>query len=275
MGFNRRVMGYDSIFSSRGAPYYSRLSLGFSSATQNNPGTSTKVRPNEALADFSLDYGMPGKPGYEYTRPFDYFTFQATASSANLFENVMTRGLLYGKTYASRSKWRGVWGIYGSYDYISPQTYRISSTALSIGTTAQAWLTKDIALQGTALAGAGYAAVGTLHGSAEGDYHYGIAPQALVSLRLVFGDKASLDLTGREYFVTNVAGATSGHDNIIRTDIAFTWRVWRQHAISIKYLWNRRDASYPTLGDRTQSRATFGIFYTMLGHDHFGVVDWR
>ncbi len=275
MGFNRRVMGFNSIFSSRGAPYYSRLSLGFSGETQNNPGASTRARPNEALADFSLDYGMPGKPGYEYTRPFDYFTFQATASSANLFENVMTRGLLYGKTYASRSKWRGVWGIYGSYDYISPQTYRISSTALSIGTTAQAWLTKDIALQGTALAGAGYAAVGTLHGSAEGDYHYGIAPQALVSLRLVFGDKASLDLTGREYFVTNVAGATSGHDNIIRTDIAFTWRVWRQHAISIKYLWNRRDASYPTLGDRTQSRATFGIFYTMLGHDHFGVVDWR
>jgi len=275
MGFNRRVMGYTSIFSSRGAPYYSRLSLGFSGATQNNPGASTKVRPNEALADFSMDYGMPGKPGYEYTRPFDYFSFQGTASSANLFENVMVRGLLYGKTYAPRGNYRGVWGIYGSYDYISPQTYRISSTALSIGTTAQAWLTKDIALQGTALAGAGYAAVGTLHGSTEGDYHYGLAPQALLALRLIFGNKASLDVTGREYFVTNVAGATSGHDNIIRTDLAFTWRIQGQHAISFRYLWNRRDATYPALGDRTQSRSTFGIFYTLLGHDRFGAVEWR
>jgi len=274
-GFNRRVMGYKEIFSSRGAPYYSRLSLGYSGVAQNNPGASTRARPNEALADFSLDYGMPGKPGYEYTRPFDYFSFQFTASSANLFENVMTRGLLLGKTYAPHDNYRGVWGLYGSYDYISPQTYRISSTALSIGTTAQAWLTKDIALQGTALAGAGYAAVGTLHGSGEGDYHYGIAPQALLSLRLIFGNKASLDVTGREYFVTNAAGATSGHDNIIRTDLAFTWRVYRQHAISVRYLWNRRDATYATLGDRMQSRATFGIFYTMLGYDHFGVVDWR
>jgi len=274
-GFNRNVMGYNSIFSSRGAPYYSRMSLGFSGETQNDPGTSTKVKPNEALLDFSLDYGTPGKPGYAYTRPFDYFTFQATASSANVFENVMTRGLLVGKPYEVGSNYRGVWGIYGSYDYIAPQTYRISSTALSLGTTAQAWLTKDIALQGTGLVGAGYAAVGTLHGLAEGDYHYGVAPQALLALRLIFGDKASLDLTGREYFVTGVGGPTAGHDNIVRADLALTWRIQRQHAISFRYLWNRRGATYTTLGDRIQSRATFGIFYTLLGSDRFGAVDWR
>jgi hypothetical protein len=218
---------------------------------------------------------MPGKPGYEYTRPFDYFTFQATASSANLFENVMTRGLLLGKPYEAGSNYRGVWGLYGSYDYIAPQVYRISSTALSLGTTAQAWLTKDIALQGTALAGAGYAAVGTLHGSAEGDYHYGVTPQALLALRLIFGDKASLDVTMREYFVTGVGGATAGHDNIIRADLAFTWRIQRQHAISVRYLGNRRDATYTTLGDRAQTRATFGIYYTLLGNERFGAVDWR
>ncbi|MFY9326578.1 MAG: DUF3943 domain-containing protein [Georgfuchsia sp.] len=275
MGFNRNLMGYRSIFSSRDAPYYSRLSLGFSGATQNNAGTATRVKASEALADFSLDYGMPGKPGYEYTRPFDYFTFQGTASSANLIENVMTRGLLYGKSYEVGDNCRGISGIYGSFDYIAPQTYRISSTALSVGTTAQAWLSSDIALQGTGLLGAGYAAVGTLRGSAEGDYHYGVAPQALLALRLILRDRASLDVTGREYFVTGVAGANSGHDNIIRTDLAFTWRIRRDQAISIRYLWNRRDASYPTLGDRTQSRATVGIFYTLLGDERFGAVDWR
>ena len=272
MGFNRRVMGYDSIFSSNGAPYYSRLSLGLSGETQNNPGASTKARPNEALLDFSLDYGMPGDPGYQYTRPFDYFTFQVTASSANLIENVMTRGLLYGKAYSVGSNYQGVWGLYGSYDYIAPQTYRISSTALSLGTTGQAWLTQDIALQGTGLAGVGYAAASTLHGTAAGDYHYGVTPQALLALRMIFGNKASLDVTAREYLVTNAAGTTAGHDNIIRTDLAFTWRIVRQHAVSIRYLWNRRDATYATLADTTQSRATVGIYYTMLGNDRFGAV---
>jgi hypothetical protein len=276
MGFNRHVMGYNTIFSSRGAAYYSRVAFGFSGATHNNPGTAERARSAEALLDFSLDYGMPGKPGYEYTRPFDYFTFQGTASSANLFENVMTRGLLVGKTYGEEShNYRGVWGIYGSYDFIAPQTYRISSTALSVGSTAQAWLTKDIALQGTGMVGAGYAAVGTLHGAGEGDHHYGITPQALLALRLIFGDKASLDLTGREYFVSDVGGSTDGHDNIVRVDLAFTWRIQKQQSVSIRYLLNRRDASYSTLGERAQTLATVGIFWTVLGNERFGAVDWR
>ncbi len=275
LGFNRRLMGYDTVFSSNGAPYYSRLAIGASGETQSNPGAATRLRPTEILADFSLDYGMPGLPGYDYSRPFDYFTFQATASSANLVENLMTRGLLYGKAYEAPSDTRGIVGLYGSYDYIAPQTYRISSTALSLGTTAQTSLRKDVILQGTALLGVGYAAVGTSHGLTEGDYHYGVTPQALLALRLIFGDKAAIDLTTREFFVSSVGGSTAGRDNIIRTDLAATWRIQGHHAVSLRYLWNRRDASYPNLGDRTQSRATVGIYYTLLGDDHFGAVFWH
>lgn len=273
LAFDKR---FDAIFASRNPVYYSRLGLGVADTTQNVPGTSTTRKRTEAQADFSIDYGLPGKPGYEYTRPFDYFTFQATASTANVFENVMTRGLLFGTNYEAGKNARGVWGLYGSYDYIAPQTYRVSSTALSLGTTAQVWLSESVALQGTALAGVGYAATGTIRGAAENDYHYGAAPQALVALRLIFGEAAALDLTARDYYVTRGGrGSSGGHENITRADVAFTMRIHRQHAIAIKYLWNRRDAIFPDLGDRTQSRGTFGIFYTLLGHERFGAVDWR
>jgi hypothetical protein len=77
-----------------------------------------------------MDYGLPGKRDYEYSRPFDYFSFQASASSANGFENVMTRGLLKGKAYEIGDDYRGVLGLYGHYDYIAPQLFRVSSTAL-------------------------------------------------------------------------------------------------------------------------------------------------
>ena len=277
-GFNRLAFGdrFDPIFSSRGAAHYSRLQLGLSGTTRNIQGTSTDLKRNELLADFSMEYGLPGKPGYEYTRPFDYFAFQATASSANVFENILTRGLLIGKAYGEGHDYRGVWGVYGSYDYISPQTYRVSSTALSLGTTAQRWLTPTIALQGSALAGAGYAAVGTIHGASEGDYHYGVTPQALLALRVIFGNRAALDVTGREYFVSRVASdGSGGHDNIARADVSFTVRVYKQHAIAVKYLWNRRDATYPLLGDRSQERATLGIFYSHIGRERFSAVDWR
>jgi len=262
-------------FASHDPVFYSRFQIGPSSLTQNRSGTSTALKRNELLADYLMDYGLPGKPSYRYERPFDYFSFQATGSSANVFESIMTRGLLLGRAYEVGANYRGVWGLYGSYDYVAPQVFRVSSTALSLGSTGQLWMSDTIAMQGTALAGVGYAGVGTLHGVDDTDYHYGVTPQALLALRWVFGQRASLDVAAREYFVSGVANARGGHDNIARADAAFTWRVHGPHAIAIKALWTRRDARYPDLGERTQSRGTVGIYYALIGHDSFGAVDWR
>jgi len=280
-GFNRLVFSdrYGAVYSSKDASYYSRLGLGYSYSIREDTGvSSTEFHPNEAQVDFSIDYGLPGQKNYEYTRPFDYFTFQATASSANGVENVLTRGLLVGKSYEVGPDYRGVWGIYGSYDYISPQTFRVSATGLSLGSTGHLWLTNDLSLEGTGMLGVGYTAVGTAHGTASTDrnYNYGVSPQALLALRLTHSDKAALDVTGREYFVSNVASGTSGgHDNILRLDAALTWRVYKQHAVSIRYLGNRRDASFAGAPTGRQVRNTVGIFYTLLGQDRFGSVDWR
>ncbi|MEQ1518019.1 MAG: DUF3943 domain-containing protein [Usitatibacteraceae bacterium] len=279
-GFNRFVFRdrFSGVFPSHDPAYFSRVQLGFSGTAKDDKGTSTtKLKRSEVLADFSIDYGLPGKPGYTYTRPFDYFNLQATASSANGFENLMTRGLLIGKGYDVGANYRSVWGLYGSYDYIAPQIFRVSTTALSMGTTAEWRVSDAVSLQGTGLLGLGYAAVGTTRGDVtERDYHYGVAPQALVSMRLIFGETSSLDFTAREYFVSNVAAANrGGHDNIVRVDASYTHRINRRHAITVKYLGNRRDASFPDLGDRTQKRGTIGLFYTFLGQDGFGNVDWR
>jgi hypothetical protein len=277
-GFNRYAFGdrFNAIFASNDPAYYSRLQMGISNTISGNPGSADEVKRNDAQLDFLLGYGLPGKPGYTYTRPFDYFVFQSTASSANVFENLMTRGLLYGTDYDVGDNYRGIWGLYGSYDYISPQTFRISSTALSLGTTGQLWLSESVALQSTVMGGLGYAAVGTNNGKSEQDYHYGVAPQGLAALRVIFGKKASVDFTGREYFVSDVDNEhRGGHDNIVRADVAFTYRVHEKHAISIKYQWNQRDATFPDLGDRKQSTGTLGIYYTFLGHDGFGETDWR
>jgi len=280
-GFNRLVFSdrYGAVYSSKDASYYSRLGLGYSYSIREDTGvSSTEFHPNEAQVDFSIDYGLPGQKNYEYTRPFDYFTFQATASSANGVENVLTRGLLVGKSYEVGPDYRGVWGIYGSYDYISPQTFRVSATGLSLGSTGHLWLTNDLSLEGTGMLGVGYTAVGTAHGTASTDrnYNYGVSPQALLALRLTHSDKAALDVTGREYFVSNVASGTSGgHDNILRLDAALTWRLYKQHAVSIRYLGNRRDASFAGAPTGRQVRNTVGIFYTLLGQDRFGSVDWR
>ena len=114
-------------------------------------------------------------------------------------ENGMARGLLFGSDYKSGDSYRGVWGLSGSYDYISPELFSVSSTALSLGTTGQWQLSDSTALQGTCLGGVGWTAVGTLaDAEVDRDYRYGYSPQVLVETRLLFGVVAMLEMAARD-----------------------------------------------------------------------------
>jgi hypothetical protein len=288
-GFNRYAFGkrFDGVFRSNNPAVYTRVQLGVNlNATVNsnvnvNPNTGESPIPQsyqkgEAIADFTVTYGLPGKPGYSYTRPFDYFQFQGTAATSNVLENIISRGLLYGSGYSSGDNQRGVWGIFGSYDYIAPQIFRISTTAVSLGNVSQWWLSRTVALQSTALAGVGYGSAGTIHGIGERDYHNGVTPQGLVESRLIFGDRALFDLELREYYVSDmVSEEKGGSENIIRGVVSLTVRVYNLHGITLKYTASRRDASYAGLPDTHQTVGAVSLGYTYLGQTRFGAVDWR
>lgn len=138
-----------------------------------------------------MRYGLPGKPEYDYTRPFDYFDFELALDTANAVESVFSHGLLYGTDYEAGPNYRGLWGLYGIYDYIGPNIFKVSNTAGALGTTAQWWLSQKVALQGTALMGVGYAGGGVIHGSGvrppgplgdgQRNYHYGVAPESILA----------------------------------------------------------------------------------------------
>jgi len=285
-GLNRLAFGrrFKAVWVSKDPATFTRLRLGASlTSRQTDQGVGRTVDRPEATGDFSLSYGLPGKPGYGYERPFDYFhvEFTAVANRDNSFENFTTRGLVYGTDYSAGEAYRGVWGIYGSYDFISPEVFRVSSTALSVGTTAQWWLSSGMALQGSALAGGGFGAAGTISavGSptlGERDYHFGGALQGLLALRLILGDRAMLDLTAREYYVSGVASDnTHGSERIFRGNASCTVRVYGQHGIGIQYVESRRNASYAELPDRSQTVGTFSVAYNYLGDSKFGSVEWR
>jgi hypothetical protein len=288
-GFNRWLHGerFDGVFRSHDPAVYTRIALGATvdASVDSNvnlgqdpagPAVPQSYETGEVVGDFTIGYGLPGKPGYTYKRPFDYFHFQFTAAGSNVFENVMSRGLLHGTDYAWGDAYRGVWGLYGTYDYIAPQVFRISSTALALGTTAQAWLSRAVALQGTALAGVGYGTAGTIEGSGERDYHNGATPQGLLALRLIVGDRASLDLTARDFHVTDMASdEDGGREHIFRADAALTLRVHNLHGITLKYVASRRDAQYAGLPDTHQDVGALSVGYAYLGQTRSGAVDWR
>jgi hypothetical protein len=268
---NRRAFDrFDAVFPSNDAAYYRRIHAGASSLMRSR-GAGAATQPHEAVFDISLEYGLPGAEGYRYRRPFDYFAMQAMFSSGTGLESVLLRGLLAGDGYALGTGYRGAWGLYGNYDYIAPEVFRISTTALALGTTAEWRPSSSLTVQATAMGGVGFAAVGALARVDTSDYHYGTAPQVLLASRFILGDRAAIDLTGREYYVEGVGGSP-GHDNIFRLDAALTVRLHQQNAIAVRYLHSRRDAHFPGGADRTQLRGTLGVFYALLGHDRFGSV---
>ena len=103
VGFNRMAFGspFEGAFVDNDPEYYGRLHIGATRATQQNFGTTAGFKRDATQVDFALDYGLPGKPGYTYKRPFDYFNFQLLMSSLNGVENLTTRGLLYGTNTGS------------------------------------------------------------------------------------------------------------------------------------------------------------------------------
>lgn len=280
LGFNRLAFGdrFRAVFQSHNPATYSYVRFGWNKIDDALDGiVGQTVKRDTATVDFHMSYGLPGKNGYRYTRPFDYFDFDFTATTANVFENIMSRGLLIGKEYTAGDNYRGIWGLYGSYDYISPQTFRVSSTAVSFGTTAQWWISDNVALLGTALAGVGYGAAGTIHGQGERNYHYGVTPQALLSLRLLLGERVNVDLTARSYYVSDVASTEDrGTERIFRGDAAFTMRIHGPHALTLKYNASRRDARYPDIPNTLQTVRTVSLLYTYyFGDARFGAVEWR
>ncbi|MGM9488458.1 DUF3943 domain-containing protein [Ideonella sp. YS5] len=279
LGLNRLLYGgrFDKAFSDNDPAYYGRLRIGAAHATQTTFEPSPSFDTSTGQLDFAMDYGLPGKPGYSYRRPFDYFSFHALLSSANSVESLQSRGLLFGTDYAAGDKVRGLWGLYASYDYLAPQIFDVSSTALSVGTTAQWWMSRQFALQGTALIGLGYSAASSGRGTAATDrnYHYGVAPQAGLSLRLTSGQSAAFDVSAQTVALGSIARRNAGRDNLSRIEAALTWRIHGPHAIGIGYQWSHRSTSSRLQPDSTPSIGTVMIGYVLLGQQGFGSVDWR
>src|ERR1700760_251243 len=299
MGVNRLLYGqrFDGVFRSNDPAVFTRVDLGatlsthFSSNVNVNadlsaPPSSQVYRRQSASALFTMSYGLPGKTDYSYERPFDYFNFEVSADTNNGIEALFSRGLLVGSAYEWGSNYRGIWGLYGSYEYVAPQVFRVSTTAASLGTTNQWWISRHVAFQSSVLGGVGYGGGGVLHGSGvttagplgdgQRDYHYGLTPQALVNARLLLGDRVSLDTTARSYFISKVAATEStGTEDIERIDSSMTIRVFNLHGLTLRYSESVRNGRYATLPTSHQRLNTVSIGYTLLGQARLGAVDWR
>ena len=246
-----------------------------------DPFAAADVDRDLGQLGFRVDYGLPGKSSYVYRHPFDYFQLDVglSTSVSDALDHLIVNGLLVGKDYESGDSTRGVYGVFGSYTYIAPELFRVASSAVSVGGVGQTWLSKEVALQSSLLAGVGFGAGGTIHAGEDGrDYHYGAVPQGQASLRLIVCDRAALGLTGSDFFVTGEDSdddGGSGDENVSDAQLALTLRVFGPHALSVTYEQAARSAKYSSSPDQHQRIESYGILYTYLFGDSLGAVDWN
>jgi hypothetical protein len=254
-----------------------RVQLGTTAATSGRSHSLSSLAMTQPHLAVSMDYGYPGNAGYRHERPFDYFRIESSVSTEGV-EQVSTRGLIAGADYGA-GRLAGIWGLYGTYDYFTPDDFRLSTTAFALGTTLQASIFESLVVQGSGLLGGGYAAARDL-GQTDGgeptgarDYLYGVAPQALVNLRLIAGRRAALDMTAREYFISGFGGFGSGQRDLIFVgDASLAIRIFGRNALGLTYQLAGRSSDYLELPDQNQSRSRVGVFYTFLGSGGFGAV---
>jgi hypothetical protein len=278
VGLNRLAFGdrYGGLFDDHDPAYYSRLHAGTNHVTNDNFASSNGVKTHAVQVDYAMDYGLPGKPGYSYDRPFDYFNFEAALSSANGVENLTSNGMLLGDHFAWGRRVRGIAGLYGGYEYLAPQIFRVSTTSVSLGTTLQWWAGKRLAVQAGVTGGVGYAAASsTLRNVDSTEYHYGMAPRGALVLRLIEGDRLALDVAGRIVSLGRIANRQAGRDDVSRVESTLTWRLSGPHAIGLGYVWSHRSAAFPSSAQQRQTLGQFGVYYTLLGRQDLGAVEWR
>ena len=247
-----------------------RVQVGTSGIVPGGSRSLSSLQLDQPHLSLSMDYGYPGSASYQHERPFDYFRIEGSVSEEGM--ELSTRGLIAGADYRS-GRLAGVWGLYGSYDYFTPDDFRLSTTAFSFGTTLQASLTESVVLQSTGLIGGGYAAARAIGPEDGRDYHYGVSPQAVANVRLITGARAALDLTAREYFVSGVGGFGTGQRDLIFVgDASLAVRVFRKHALGLNYQLAGRSSDYLELPNESRSRSRVGVFYAFLGSGGFGAV---
>jgi len=211
-------------------------------------------------------YGVPGTPDLRLRQPLDHFDFEfgfAFTGSDEPNGGLLIRGLLLGDTLGKGEAFGGLWGLFSSYDITGVPVFKVTGVGLGPGVSLMnRW--GRFELHGTALAEIlPWSGGGSMASLFARDYHYGPGAKGTLELRGLFADRATLNLTFREYFVSG-AYATGSSEDISYGSATLTVRIHGPHAVSGTVAWSRRHARYSDHPDVLQRATVWSAHYTLL-----------
>lgn len=236
------------------------------STTDNRTGARSSQFGPWGAVGVNLVYGVPGTPDLRLRNPFDHFDFQATLATTDTPQptaSLIVQGLLHGATIGPGGDFGGLWGLYTSYDFVAAQVYRAAGFGLGPGVELMkrwGWFE----LHGSTLVELlPWSGAGSTVPLGARDYHYGVGAKGYVQLRLHFDDRATLRLTGREYFVSGSYARGSSEDVSYGT-VSLTLRIWGPHAVNATVDGSRRSAVHAGAPTVDQKGAVWTLAYALL-----------
>jgi hypothetical protein len=278
-GLNRSI--YGDTFRPTGMtspPSYGAFRLGVGVA---GASAATGAEPVDQARGLSIGgeitYGL-AVGDWTFREPFDYFDITAdlaldkSATTRSADGNFSIHALLAGTDYGEGRN-RGFYGLFGTYDYLTPPVYRVSSSALGFGTTGQRLLGQDFALSGSAILSIGFGAGGRLEeNSGNRDYHFGAQGVAYLAGRLHYRDLAMLELGARQYYTSGkVSPEPSTWEEASYAHAGLTWRVVGPHALGVEWTGARRRAYYPDVPSIFSRSNQVGVFYELVSDHSLGL----
>jgi hypothetical protein len=263
--FNREVWGRawrDELPPS----YYAHAGLGWDRLTRRY-GDRVAADHNQLHAELVLQHGLPGDPDAVPRRPLDHFELRAALDVAreHVVGTLHVRGLLLGQRLAWE-RVSGLWGLYGSYDFLNPDRTRVSAIGIGPGIATELALTPDTYARATGVLSLipwGAAGGSTEGEKAERDYHRGPGAGQLVELELGWRRRGNLRLSSRAWEIDGTL-IGDGRELVTTHTLAARASLSASHAVGVEGTYALRGVKFTSdvmsLLDRS---AEVRVFYAL------------
>ncbi len=261
-----------------GNPWYGELRLAGAVRGVSADADVPLARTGVAELSARITCGPPAGD-WRFRKPFDHFDAQlglvatGPSSSPGAFMTLLLRGLVLGTSYGAGTS-RGLWGLFAHYDYMSPEIFRVSSSGVGLGTTAQHAWPAGIAVGGTAVLSAGFGAGGAAVEPVGGrDYHFGSTLSALAEAQVHAGGRASLRLVYRHYLISGRASPdVKTFERLDYGTAGLVVRVGGPHAVGVDLSVARRRAVYRDASSIFSRANAVHLFYLLTTDAGLGLA---
>ncbi len=228
-------------------------------------------------------YGIPGDPSFVYRSPFSHFDLDFNVSAPyKPITSFFIRGLVAGWQFGDgTSNLRGLWGLFGQYDFAYADLVRVSSVGAGLGTSLQWRIADNTFLQVSgvlgfmpfASGGQGSRFEDGVPGAPLRNYHIGFGGQGTLELRLIQRGIGWVRVAARGWVILGLYTPPGGWESLNYVTVGPLLRVWGPFALGGDIVGAFRYSSFQDQTFNSSfSAATYRLTLNWLSSEDMGAV---